>query len=225
MEKRIFVNKNNVIESYQVVLAEEEFRQIQDELDTWYGKGDLKSCRAAEIYPMNGKKLQVVSKEAVGRGERFSFCPAAREEVDMYNYQFYEYIPHPLSRLCDAILKDEDMVELSKHIRFLINWSGENREESEFAGRLLGCVSFEKLPIEDIVISNLTEVRKKKLLERLLDAISPEEVPLVIVASSKEFAEELDTKVLKTDSEEDKKYTKRRIVNSLPVDSKVFTKK
>lgn len=123
------INKDRAIVSYQVILAAEEFRRIQDELDIWYGKGDLKYCRAAEIHPMNGKKLQVVSKEPAGRGEIFGYCPAAREEVDMYNYQFYEYIPHPLSRLCDSILRDEDMFELSKHIRFLINWMNAGREE------------------------------------------------------------------------------------------------
>lgn len=172
MKRKVYVNRDNVIDTYVVIIDDVEFRNIQNELDLWYGKGNLKESVADDLKSMNGMKLDIVSKENVG-DEKFLF-------------KYYEFIAHPLSRLCDWIMKSNDPLEFSKYLRHLIEWP-ESSNVIDYVKRLLGCFSFEKLSIDDVVLSNLTEIKKKKLIERIFEAIEDSDTSPWIIASSKKF--------------------------------------
>ena len=43
MNNNIYVNDNNVIYNYEVSFDREEFERVIDDIDVWYGKGELKS--------------------------------------------------------------------------------------------------------------------------------------------------------------------------------------
>ena len=89
----------------------------------------------------------------------------------MYNYKFYQFTPHSLSKLCDILLKDFESLDFSKHIAQLLNCSSENQTEMSFVKELVGALKFKKISVDEIVQSDLTIVEKKNVLRRIVDAI------------------------------------------------------
>lgn len=236
MTMNIFAKRDYIVEPYSVIIDEEIIKNIQSKIDTWNGKGEIKEVKAASLleYGCLGEKIEVISKKYAGKGEIFYYCCPSVETVDMYNYKFYEYTQHPLSKLCDTILNDYQALDLSEHIARLLNWTTEDDEEIAFVRQLLSAFKFEKLNINDIVKSDLTLEEKKILLQRIRNAIKNYIPPRQILVAPKDYEEEVKKRI--NDMEliysgfygrelkgEDFKYTleqkkniKRRILSNLP---------
>ena len=195
MTMNVFAKKDDIVETYSVIIDEQLIKDIQSKIDTWNGKGEIKEAKANNKLELEvdyfGKKIEVISKEYAGKGEIFYECCPSVEVVDMYNYKFYEYTAHPLSKLCDSILKDYQSLDLSEHIKKLINWSTEDAIELAFVKQILLAFKFEKLNINDIVKSDLTIEEKRTLLQRIRDAIKNYIPPRQILVTSKEYEDEV----------------------------------
>ena len=231
MTMNVFAKRDDIVETYNVIIDEQLIKNIQSKIDTWNGKGEIKEAKANNILELEvdyfGKKIEVISKEYAGKGEIFYECCPSVETIDIYNYKFYEYTAHPLSKLCDTILKDYQPLDLSEHIRKLINWTTEDDEELAFVNQLLSAFKFEKLNINDIVKSDLTPEEKRTLLQRIRDAIKNYIPQRQILITSKEYEDEVMKRIhdieiynsvfngRKLDLEQ-RKNIKRRILSNLP---------
>lgn len=215
MNNNIYVNDNNVIYNYEVSFDREEFERVIDDIDVWYGKGELKSFigRVCPEYP--GKKTDVFA------------------EVELFDdnkeFFFYQYIQHPLARTANAIMDNKDIFESSKLIRLLANWNCESDEERGFVVRLMSCFTFSRMNLGDVMLLDLTEEDKRNLFDRVVDAFIKKKRESFIVAGSSEFCSDLEnaTGSMISDKEEllggyfkgredDKKFTKKRYIMALP---------
>ena len=240
MEINIFEVKDNIVQEYYVTMDEKSVKNIQSKIDEWNGKGELKETKAVSLmgHMEYGKKIEVVSREYAGQGEVFYYCCPDVETTDMYNYKFYKFTPHALSKLCDTLLKDYESLDFSKHLAQLLSWSSENSEEMALVSELISAFQFKKNSVEEIVQSDLTIEEKRNVLRRIVDAIKNISKPTNIIASPKTYKEEVERKIESKEAinsgfyarelqGKDFKYTpkqkkavKRKILSSLPtVDS------
>lgn len=215
MNNNIYVNDNNVIYNYEVNFDREEFERVIDDIDVWYGKGELKSFigKVCPEYP--GKKTDVFA------------------EVELFDdnkeFFFYQYIQHPLARTANAIMGNKDIFESSKLIRILANWNCESDEERSFVVRLMSCFTFSRMNLGEAMLLDLTEEDKRNLFDRVIDAFKKRERETFVVAGSREFCSELENATCGIfrdkeellggnfkGTEEDKKFNKRRCIMALP---------
>lgn len=232
----IFAVKDDIVQTYYVTMDEKLVKNTQSKIDEWNGKGKLKETKAASLmcHMEYGKKIEVVSRKYAGQGEVFYDCCPAVETMDMYNYKFYKFTPHALSKLCDSLLKDYESLDFSKHLAQLLSWSPKNPEEMAFVSKLISAFKFKKISMEEIVQSDLTIDEKRNILRRIVDAIKNISKPTKIIASPKTYEEEVERKIESMEAinsgfyarelhGEDFKYTpkqkiavKRKILASLP---------
>ena len=215
MNNNIYVNDNNVIYNYEVSFDREEFERVIDDIDVWYGKGELKSFigKVCPEYP--GKKTDVFA------------------EVELFDdnkeFFFYQYIQHPLARTANAIMGNKDIFESSKLIRILANWNCESDEERDFAVKFMSCFTFNRVNLGEAMLLDLTEEDKRNLFDRVIDAFKKRERETFVVAGSREFCSELENATCGIfrdkeellggnfkGTEEDKKFNKRRCIMALP---------
>ena len=212
MNNNIYVNDNNVIYNYEVSFDREEFERVIDDIDVWYGKGELKSFigRVCPEYP--GKKTDVFA------------------EVELFDdnkeFFFYQYIQHPLARTANAIINNQNSLESSKLIRLLATWNATSDEEEIFVIRLMSCFRFNRMNLGEVLLLDLTEEDKRNLFDRVVDAFKKTERESFVIAGSKEFCDDLEGSIssvvidkeelLGIDTSEEKKLSKRRNVMALP---------
>lgn len=244
----IFAVNDDVVQIFSVIVNEKSVKNTQGKIDEWNGKGELKETKASSLmdYEEYGKKIEVVSRNYAGKGEVFYYCCPAIETMDMYNYKFYQFTQHSLSKLCDTLLHDSKSLDFSKHLAQLLSWSSDNNEEMAFVGELIGAFKFKKISAQEIVQSDLTIEEKRNILRKIIDSIKNNSNPRKNVALPKLYKEEVERKIHDMEAfysgfharelhGEDFKYTlkqkvaiKRKILTSLPtVDSiiKVNNKK
>lgn len=242
MEMNIFAVKDDIVQSFYVSMDENLIRMFRAKIDEWNGKGELKQTKAVNFmnYVESGKKIEVVSKRYSGKGKAVYYCSSSIEIIPMYNYKFYQFTPHPLSKLCDTLLKDCESLDFSKHLAELLNWSSDDDEEMEFVGKLISAFKFKKTTVEEIVQSDLTIDEKRNVLRRIVDAIKNVSQPRKIVASPRSYEEEVERKINNMEvfnsdfyerelHDEDFKYTpeqkvieKRKILTSLPTSDSIM---
>jgi len=236
MDINVFAVKDDEVQTFFVTMDEKLIKNTQAKIDKWNGKGKLKKTKAASLmrYMEYGKKIEVVSRKYAGKGKVFYYCCPVLETVGMYNYKFYQYTPHPLSELCDTLLKKSKPLDFSKHLAQLLGWSSDNEEEMIFVGELIDAFRFKKISIEEVMKSDLTLDEKRNILSRIMDTIKTISRPRKLGALPKSYEEEVERKI--NDMElfnsgfygrelhgEDFKYTpeqrvavRRKILTSLP---------
>ena len=211
MNNNIYVNDDNIIYNYEVRFNEKEFLDVIDDIDTWYGKGELKAFIGSVCPEYPGKKTDIFAEVEL--------------DNDKKEYFYYQYIQHPLARTANAILCNKNALESSKLIKLLSTWHSECVEENYFVVRLLSCFEFNRVNLGEVLVLDLTEEDRRSLFDRITDAVKNKERDRFIVVGSKEFHKKLDDEAcgmsnsqfgIKTYSEEDKKFTKRRIITGLP---------
>ena len=212
MNNKIYVNDNNVIYNYEVSFDKEEFEKIIDDIDLWYGKGELKAFIGVVCPETPGKKTDIFAEV-----ELFD---------DKKEFFYYQYIQHPLARMANAIIKNNNALESSKLIRLLATWNASSDEEEIFVIRLMSCFRFNRMNLGEVLLLDLTEEDKRNLFDRVIDAFKKYEIETFVVAGSKEFCDDLESSVsvavrdkeelLGIDTSEEKKYSKRRNIMALP---------
>lgn len=168
MSRKLYVNKNDVVEIYEAIIDEVEFMNVQSEIDNWYGKGSLKSKKMTNLPKSScGRKVEIVS---------------ANKDSDLFDVSYYEFIPCALSRMCDSILKDYNVFEFSKHLRHLLEWHGESDEERLFVEKLIDTISFNKVSVDEVILSVLSLPKKKSILEKLFGILEDDGNTHIIVS-------------------------------------------
>ena len=197
MNNNIYVNDNNVIYNYEVSFDRKEFERVIDDIDVWYGKGELKSFigRVCPEYP--GKKTDV-------------FAEVALFDDNNKEFFFYQYIQHPLIRIL-ANWNCESDEERSFVVRLMSCFT--------FSKMNLGDVMLLDLTEEDKrnLFDRVVDAFKKRERESFIVAGSSEfcsdlEKATGFIISDKE---ELLGGYFKG-REEDKKFTKKRYIMALP---------
>ena len=212
MNNKIYVNDNNVIYNYEVSFDKEEFEKIIDDIDLWYGKGELKAFIGVVCPEVPGKKTDIFAEV-----ELFD---------DKKEFFYYQYIQHPLARTANAIINNQNSLESSKLIRLLATWNATSDEEEIFVIRLMSCFRFNRMNLGEVLLLDLTEEDKRNLFNRVIDAFKKTERETFVVAGSKEFCDDLEGSIssvvrdkeelLGIDTSEEKKLSKRRNVMALP---------
>lgn len=212
MNNKIYVNDNNVIYNYEVSFDKEEFEKIIDDIDLWYGKGELKAFIGVVCPEVPGKKTDIFAEV-----ELFD---------DKKEFFYYQYIQHPLARTANAIINNQNSLESSKLIRLLATWNATSDEEEIFVIRLMSCFRFDRMNLGEVLLLDLTEEDKRNLFDRVVDAFKKTERETFVIAGSKEFCDDLEGSIssvvrdkeelLDIDTSEEKKLSKRRNVMALP---------
>lgn len=215
MNNNIYVNDDNVIYNYEVIFDQERFIEIIDEIDVWYGKGELKAFVGYACPMTSTKKTDLFAEIELSDGKKEFF--------------FYQYIQHPLARTANAILNNQNSLESSKLIRLLANWHAASDEERDFAVKLMSCFTFNRVNLGEAMLLDLTEEDKRNLFDRVIDAFNKRERETFVVAGSREFCSDLENATCGIfrdkeellggnfkGPEEDKKFNKRRCIMSLP---------
>ena len=212
MNNKIYVNDNNVIYNYEVSFDKEEFEKIIDDIDLWYGKGELKVFVGVVCPEVPGKKTDIFAEV-----ELFD---------DKKEFFYYQYIQHPLARTANAILNNQNSLESSKLIRLLATWNATSDEEEIFVIRLMSCFRFNRMNLGEVLLLDLTEEDKRNLFDRVVDVFKKTERETFVIAGSKEFCDDLEGSIssvvrdkeelLGIDTSEEKKLSKRRNVMALP---------
>ena len=212
MNNKIYVNDNNVIYNYEVSFDKEEFEKIIDDIDLWYGKGELKAFIGVVCPEVPGKKTDIFAEV-----ELFD---------DKKEFFYYQYIQHPLARTANAIINNQNSLESSKLIRLLATWNATSDEEEIFVIRLMSCFRFNRMNLGEVLLLDLTEEDKRNLFDRVVDAFKKTERESFVIAGSKEFCDDLEGSIssvvidkeelLGIDTSEEKKLSKRRNVMALP---------
>ena len=212
MNNKIYVNDDNVIYNYEVSFDKEEFEKIIDDIDLWYGKGELKAFIGVVCPEVPGKKTDIFAEV-----ELFD---------DKKEFFYYQYIQHPLARTANAIINNQNSLESSKLIRLLATWNATSDEEEIFVIRLMSCFRFNRMNLGEVLLLDLTEEDKRNLFDRVVDAFKKTEREPFVVAGSKEFCDDLEGSISSVvrdkeelfgiDTSEEKKLSKRRNVMALP---------
>lgn len=212
MNNKIYVNDDNVIYNYEVSFDKEEFEKIIDDIDLWYGKGELKAFIGVVCPEVPGKKTDIFAEV-----ELFD---------DKKEFFYYQYIQHPLARTANAIINNQNSLESSKLIRLLATWNATSDEEEIFVIRLMSCFRFNRMNLGEVLLLDLTEEDKRNLFDRVVDAFKKTERETFVIAGSKEFCDDLEGSIssvvrdkeelLGIDTSEEKKLSKRRNVMALP---------
>ena len=212
MNNKIYVNDDNVIYNYEVSFDKEEFEKIIDDIDLWYGKGELKAFIGVVCPEVPGKKTDIFAEV-----ELFD---------DKKEFFYYQYIQHPLARTANAIINNQNSLESSKLIRLLATWNATSDEEEIFVIRLMSCFRFNRMNLGEVLLLDLTEEDKRNLFDRVVDAFKKTERETFVIAGSKEFCDDLEGSIssvvrdkeelLGIDTLEEKKLSKRRNVMALP---------
>lgn len=226
----IFALKKDVVETFCLLINKQKLIETQSMIDEWYGKGKVQNIIAASTVQFRkfGKKLEIISKKRVVEETVDS------SDSDMFNYKFYMYEQHPLSKICDDILKCDDSLELSEKIAVLINWTPKIKGEGLLLKELLTTFKFRRVSCDDIIESDLTIDKKRTLLQKMVDAIRKVEQPREIVFSSKFYEREVEKRICDMEiinsnlcrrisrvkdfkySRKEKVMIKRNILSSLP---------
>lgn len=212
MNNKIYVNDDNVIYNYEVSFDKEEFEKIIDDIDLWYGKGELKAFIGVVCPEVPGKKTDIFAEV-----ELFD---------DKKEFFYYQYIQHPLARTANAIINSQNSLESSKLIRLLATWNATSDEEEIFVIRLMSCFRFNRMNLGEVLLLDLTEEDKRNLFDKVVDAFKKTERETFVIAGSEEFCDDLEGSIssvvrdkeelLGIDTSEEKKLSKRRNVMALP---------
>lgn len=236
MDRNIYVINNEDVEIYYVEIDEDKLIKIQEQIDLWNGKGNLKRESRANLsvyddYSLVNKKVEIVSKIYIGEKEVYYDCCSVRDTIDMYFFEYYAYVPHPLSKLCDNIINNYKAIELSNHVRELIEWNSYDLKEKKFVAELLSCFKFTKLNMADIMKSNLSVEAKRGLIGKILNFINRKQQVYYNLIYPRNFDEAVNDEIRRQEgfeignlerkgfefTDDEKKEIKKKILSKLPL--------
>jgi hypothetical protein len=120
---------------------------VQDNIDAWKGKGELKIIEAHDINQKDNMFYEIISKKPIGTRSCWDGC-CGFDDIYFYNIQFYEYEKHPLSIKCDEILNTNGEIEFSFLMRHFLEWEVETVEELQFKKQILQSMRFKKYDLK-----------------------------------------------------------------------------
>lgn len=228
MDSEIYVNNNDVVETYFIKINESRIKNIRAKIDITYGKGKLKTV-TTDSYTFStlnfGKKVEIVSENYVGVGQMLDSSYPQAFDVKQYEYKYYAFYPSELSCICDEILNAYGKIDLSKSIKRLFEYEPYISDEVVFLEELYGCVKLERIDCEDLIKSDLTEEKKEGIFKRIIRAIKNEKQKSFVIICPRCYEDDVNNKVSSIEKEDGsvsgydnykKVKIKKEIFNSLP---------
>ena len=241
MDSEIYVNNNEIIETYCVSINESKLLSVQADIDKFYGKGQLKQMES-DRFTFNShnsnKKIEIVSKTYVGPGTIFDSSYPEVIDVSIYLYEYYAYCQSELSKICDLLVKSYGKLDLSRYIKFLCEYEPRGYDEELFIKRIFDCIKMKKIDCGELVKSDISLTKKENVLKRIVKAIKKEgQKPFIVVAPlSYEVEVEKQIKRLEENESKEKLKTieygiekrnevKRNVLDSLPKETQINTRR
>lgn len=158
----IFVNRKNTVDPYKVNVDKRRIRSIQKTIDDYSGKGEIKEeiSTIPCFFDPFATKFEIISKKYIGKERCFNYCCGEFDSYDCYEYKYYSYKQHTLSRLCDELLESTDSIELSYSIRDILNYECENDIEQKFLKKIIKSFKFKKISDINFLIKIRNELKK-----------------------------------------------------------------
>jgi len=239
MDSNVYINNNDVIETYFVRVNESEVKNIQSKIDSFYGKGTLIIKKGVTPYILNdpeyfGKKIQIIFKKKVGRGKSFDYCCPSVDEVDLFDIEFYAYRQCALSKICDILLNGSDRLELSRCLKKLLQYKSERAEDRVFVDALIKSIKFEKIDCGELIKSDISVEQKKNIFHKIIKVIRNKSDEPLILSSTINYEKDVEKEIRTREcyvhalgqhddnfkyDEEDRKKIKKSILDSLPTKS------
>ena len=135
MIKNVYGNNNNTVENFSIMIDENEIHKIIKEIDNWYGKGDIKTIIFPYLIQNEGYKYEIISTTFKGNTNILD----TTNDYSIYEFMFYEYKQHPLSKLAELILTS-DKQKLGFFLKQLYDWQPQNEEEYLFTTKLISSI-------------------------------------------------------------------------------------
>jgi len=229
MVRIIFVNRNNIVDTYQVNIDINKVKRIQRLIDNYNGKGKkIETTCGVDFFVGNfdflDKKVEIISQKLVGSGQHFDYCCAEVDEVNIYKYKYYAYKQHKLSKLCDRLLESTESLNLSYCINDILNYQCETGVEQQFLNKLIACIKFKKIDNINFLIKIKNLVKNlgsnNDNLEINFNKVFEKEIESMQVFNEAFFSRELKGQPLRYSAIEKSKI-KKKIIGNLPISSKI----
>jgi len=234
VDSEIYVNNNDLVENYFVKINENKLKNIQNDIDDFNGKGSLKYKKvdkfSFELYN-SGKKVDVVSKKYVGKGQLYDVNFPEILEVDLYEYSYYSYLQCELSKIIEDILNAYKRLDLSKSIRSLMEYNPVCCEEEKFLKEIFNCIEMKKIDCKNLITIHISNSKKQSVFNRIIKTVKNNKGKYIVSSAdyvdvmNKEISE-LENKMLKKGkyTTEEKDELKRNILDSLPTKNQINNK-
>lgn len=164
MVKKSFFTINYVekIEYYACNIDTIKVKEVQNRIDVWHDKGELKIKRGNDIYRKSDMIYDIITKEYVGKEKCLDGC-CSFDDVDMYQISYYEYQKHPLSIRCDELLNAGDEIGFSYVIRQLVEFDSDDQQELQFQKQILQSMNFQR---QNLNYKEVEKLYNQKLIEK-----------------------------------------------------------
>ena len=168
MDSNIYINNNDVVETYFVSFKEFKIRDIQDKINEWSGRGTLFRENKVSLNYFNsaifyGKKVEIVYRKKVSTELSYDSGCDDVDETDFYFVEYYVYKQCELSKLCDELLNSCTSIELSKTIKNILERFGYSEEEDFFIRALMSVIKFKKVNRGNLAVDHLSTDGEKNI--------------------------------------------------------------
>ena len=169
------MNSHTLNRTMIIEIDREKVKQIRSQIDTWYGKGEIQTirgCKDCYLYTPDLEEYIKQYKIEVIFQTTIKDIPKAYTKfindigIELYDYKFYKYIPHKLSRLCDAILENKTGATLVTYLNELLEWKADNPDEITFVKQLLSTITIKKASLLQ-KLTNPQVIKGKKYTKQL----------------------------------------------------------
>ncbi len=226
----IFVNRNNIVDTYQIDVDTHKINNIQKSIDNYSGKGEKKETTCGPDFFVGNsdffdKKVEILSSKYVGKGQHFDYCCAEVDKVDIYKYKYYAYNQHKLSKLCERLLKSTDSFNLSYCINDILNYKCETGIEQHFLKKIIDSIKFKKINNVNLLIKINNVIKKLNRnsnteLEVNFNKAVEDKIQRMQVINEAFFSRELKGQPLRYSMTEKSKI-KKKIIGALPTSIKI----
>lgn len=170
-------SKNAII----IEIDREKVKQIRSQIDTWYGKGEIRTirgCKDCYLYAssldeyIKKYKIEIISQTKIAEIPKPYLKFITNNNIELYDYKFYKYNSHKLSKLCDAILETKTGTTLVNYLNELVGWKTNNPEEETFVRQLLSTITIKKASLLQ-KLTNPQVIKDKECTKHLYLSLQP----------------------------------------------------
>lgn len=150
MKKQIYVPSTDKNIVFEIEFNEGNMRKLERNIDAYFGMGDIKEDIRTGFdlfYDSNlaNQKIKILSKDFIKKEKEYTYGDSILQDVNLYKYKYYAFIPHPLSIICSNILEQNDPVILSDSIKDLIDYNISTEHEGIFVKDILSEIKFNEI--------------------------------------------------------------------------------
>lgn len=175
------MNSHTLNRTMIIEIDRKKIEQIRSQIDTWYGKGEIQTirgCGNCHLYTLTldeyikKYKIEIISQTETDEIPKSYLKFITNGNIKLYDYKFYKYIPHKLSKLCDDILENKTGTTLVTYLNKLLEWKTDNLEEITFVKQLLSTITIKKASLLQ-KLTNPLVIKDKECEKHLYLSLKP----------------------------------------------------